>query len=555
MTPLDYVVIALYFVVLFAIAWWAIRRERTGDQTSDDYFLAGRNVGWFVVGASLFASNIGSEHLVGLAGAGASSGVVLGQFELQASLILLLLGWVFVPFYIKSGVYTMPEFLERRYSPGARWYLAIVSIIGYVLTKISVTIYAGGVVFEALMGLDFWTGAVTIVVVTGLYTIFGGLLAVVYTDMLQAIVLVFGAACVTVFGLIEVGGWNVLVETAGSGMMNLWKPMTDPNFPWTGMVFGAPIIAVWYWCTDQYIVQRTLAARNITHARRGTIFGGFLKQLPLFLFVIPGVIAYVLVQQNALALGQADEALPTLVAALLPVGLRGLVAAGLLAALMSSLSSVFNSCSTLITLDIYKKLYPEASERQLVWVGQIATSTLVVLGLAWIPMMSGISGVLYEYLQSVQGYISPPIAAVFLLGLFWRRLNAAGALSSLLAGSAIGLLRLVAELNKDALGGFLYTFADINFLHFAALLFVVCALILIVVSLFTPAPPAHKVDGLTYGTAEKEAQPAAPTEERPGQAPIELPQMKDPPEARQKDKVLSAVLLLVIAAVMLYFTG
>jgi SSS family solute:Na+ symporter len=554
MTALDYVVIALYFLVLFGIAWWAIKRERTGDQTSDDYFLAGRNVGWFVVGASLFASNIGSEHLVGLAGAGASSGVVLGQFELQASLILLLLGWLFVPFYIKSGVYTMPEFLERRYSPAARWYLAVISIIGYILTKISVTIYAGGVIFEALMGINFWTGAVTIVVVTGLYTIFGGLLAVVYTDMLQAIVLLFGALCVTVFGLIEVGGWNVMVETAGSGMMNLWKPITDPNFPWTGMVFGAPIIAVWYWCTDQYIVQRTLAARNITHARRGTIFGGFLKQLPLFIFVIPGIIAYALVQQDQLVLGQADEALPTLVAALLPVGLRGLVAAGLLAALMSSLSSVFNSCSTLITLDVYKKLHPGASERQLVWVGQLATAALVVLGLAWIPMMSGISGVLYEYLQSVQGYISPPIAAVFLLGLFWRRLNAVGAITSLLGGSAIGLLRLVAELNKDALDGILYTFANINFLHFAALLFLVCALLLIVVSLLTPAPPPEKVVGLTYETAEQKKQRTT-TAKHQDEAPIEFPQMEDTPKARQKDKIYSAILLIIVAAVMLYFTG
>ncbi len=554
MTALDYAVIAVYFVVLFGIAWWAIQRERASEQTSDDYFLAGRNVGWLVVGASLFASNIGSEHLVGLAGAGASSGVVLGQFELQASLILLLLGWVFVPFYIKSGVYTMPEFLERRYSPATRWYLAVISIIGYILTKISVTIYAGGVVFETLMGVNFWTGAVTIVVITGLYTIFGGLLAVVYTDMLQAIVLLFGAMCVTIFGLMEVGGWNVLVETAGSGMMNLWKPMSDPAFPWTGMVFGAPIIAVWYWCTDQYIVQRTLAARNITHARRGTIFGGFLKQLPLFIFVIPGVIAYVLVQQNELALGQADEALPALVAALLPVGLRGLVAAGLMAALMSSLSSVFNSCSTLITLDVYKKLHPEATERQLVWVGQLATSFLVVLGLAWIPMMSGISGVLYEYLQSVQGYISPPIAAVFLLGLFWKRLNATGAITSLLSGSTLGLLRLVGELNKDSLGGFLYWFADINFLHFAALLFVVCALILIVVSFLTPAPPPEKVVGLTYETVS-ERKRRTKAEQQRAERPTKLPQMEDTPEARQKDKIYSGILLLIVAAVMLYFTG
>lgn len=551
LTTIDFVVVALYFLVLFGIAWWAIRREQSGEQTSNDYFLAGRNVGWFVVGASLFASNIGSEHLVGLAGAGASSGVVLGQFELQASLVLMLLGWVFVPFYIKSGVFTMPEFLERRYSAGARWYLAIISIIGYILTKISVTIYAGGVVLEALMGIDFWTGAFIIVVVTGLYTVFGGLLAVVYTDLLQAIVLLGGALCITIFGLIEIGGWNQLVTTAGSDMMDLWKPMSHPDFPWTGMVFGAPIIAIWYWCTDQYIVQRTLAARNISHARRGTIFGGFLKQMPLFIFVIPGVIAYALAQQGDLVLGQADQALPTLVRALLPVGLRGLVAAGLLAALMSSLSSVFNSCSTLITLDIYKKLNPEASERRLVRVGQVATTALVALGLAWIPMMSGISGVLYEYLQSVQGYISPPIAAVFLLGLFWRRINAKGAMASLLIGSGLGLLRLIMELNQEALSGIFYTFATINFLHFAALLFVVCAAILVVVSLMTPPPPAHKVDGLTYGSAKTKDETAAAVEE----APAELPQLKDMPKARKTDKILSIILILIVAVIMLYFTG
>ncbi|MDH3255220.1 MAG: sodium:solute symporter, partial [Acidobacteriota bacterium] len=424
---LDWLVVAAYFACVIVIAVWAIINERRGRETSADYFLAGRNIGWFVVGASLFASNIGSEHLVGLAGTGASDGLVMGQLELQASLILLLLGWFFVPFYIKSGVFTMPEFLERRYSPAARWYLSIVAVIGYVMTKISVTIYAGGVVFESLMGISFWTGALVVVVITGIYTILGGLRAVVYTDLLQAIVLIVGAATVSLMGLARLGGWDAMVAAAEPGFFNIWKAASHPDFPWTGMVFGAPIIAIWYWCTDQFIVQRTLSARGIDDARRGTIFAGLLKQLPLFIFVVPGVIAYCLAKSGEIDLASPDQALPTLVVALLPVGLRGLVVAGLIAALMSSLSSVFNSCSTLITLDIYKKIKPETSERRLVLVGQLSTIFLVALGIAWIPVMSNISGVLYQYLQSVQAYISPPIAAVFLLGLLWRRLNAAGA--------------------------------------------------------------------------------------------------------------------------------
>ena len=381
LATLDWIVIGLYFLVIFGIAYWAYLQERKGEETSADYFLAGRNVGWFVVGASLFASNIGSEHLIGLAGTGANSGVAVGQFEIMASLVLLLLGWVFVPFYIKSGVFTMPEFLERRYSSAARWYLSIISIIGYVLTKISVTIYAGGIVFETLMGISFWTGAIFVVVATGIYTIFGGLRAVLYTDLIQAIVLIAGAVMVTLLGLSELGGWGALQSSVAPSFFDLWKPTTDPDFPWTGILFGAPILGVWYWCTDQFIVQRTLSAVNEDHARRGSIFAGFLKLLPLFIFVIPGVIAYALSQQGALTLEQSDQALPALIGTLLPVGVRGIVVAGLMAALMSSLSSVFNSCSTLITWDIYRELKPDASERQLVWVGRLSTGVLVVLGL------------------------------------------------------------------------------------------------------------------------------------------------------------------------------
>ena len=533
---LDWLVVAAYFVIVFGVAFWAARGDVTG-RTSAGYFLAGRNVGWFVIGASLFASNIGSEHLVGLAGSGAAGGVAVGQFEILASLILLMLGWVFVPFYLKSGVFTMPEFLERRYSSGARWYLAIISIIGYVLTKISVTIAAGGIVFESLMGIDFWTGALVVVVATGLYTILGGLRAVLYTDMIQMFVLLGGSVTVTVIGLAKLGGWGELHRIAGPAFFSLWKPMSDPDFPWTGILFGAPILGVWYWCTDQFIVQRVLSAADENQARRGTIFGGFLKVLPLFLFVIPGVIAYALSQRGVLALDRPDQALPTMIGVLMPAGLKGLVVAGLLAALMSSLSSVFNSCSTLITWDIYRKLHPIASERQLVRVGRLATTVLVGFGLAWIPMMQFISGQLYVYLQSVQGYISPPIAAVFLLGIASKRMNAKGAIAALLAGFVLGMGRLVAELSKDSLSGLLYTYADVNFLHFAIFLFLVCSTVLVMVSLLTPQAPDEQLAGLTFATAREASVSGSDV------------------GWRRKDLWLSVFLVLCVGTVWLYFTG
>lgn len=536
LASVDWVVIGGYFVLVFGVAIWATMRERSTRGTSKDYFLAGRNVGWFLVGGSLFASNIGSEHLVGLAGVGAASGVAVGQFEIIASLMLLLLGWLFVPFYLSSGVFTMPEFLERRYSEATRWYLAVISVIGYVLTKISVTIYAGGIVFEAIMGVDFWTGALVVVVITGVYTIFGGLRAVLYTDLLQMFVLIGGSVAVTVLGLNALGGWGAMTETVGPGFLSLWKPMSDPDFPWTGILFGAPILGVWYWCTDQFIVQRVLAARDQDHARRGTVFAGYLKLLPLFIFVIPGVIAYALSQQGQLQLDTPDQALPTLIATLLPIGLRGLVVAGLLAALMSSLSSVFNSTSTLVTLDIYKKLYPETPERRLVLVGQLTTGVLVVFGLLWIPFMRLISGQLYQYLQSVQAYISPPIAAVFLIGVLWRRVNAHGAIAALITGFVLGMGRLVVEISQPLQKGVLEVYADINFLHFAIILFVICSAVLVVVSLLTPPPEEEKVAGLTFATQE----PATAQE--------------SDRRWRRTDLKLSLLLLVCVGLVWIYFS-
>ena len=533
---LDWVLIAIYFLAVFGVAFGVGRKEKSTD-SSAGYFLAGRNTGWFVIGASLFASNIGAEHIIGLAGTGASSGVAVGQFEILASLILLILGWVFVPFYLKSGVFTMPEFLERRYNEGARWYLAIISIVGYILTKISITIAAGGIVFNTLMGINFWTGALIVIIATGIYTVFGGLRAVLYTDLLQMFILIGGAITVTIIGLQEVGGWGTLQASVESSFFSVWKPMSDPDFPWTGIVFGAPILGVWYWCTDQFIVQRVLSASNIDNARRGTIFGGLLKQLPLFIFVVPGIIALVLSQSGQISLSEPDAALPTLIGTLLPAGLRGLVVAGLLAALMSSLSSVFNSCSTLIAWDIYKKLKPSTPDKKLVLVGQISTVGMVILGLLWIPFMDLISGQLFVYLQNVQAYIAPPIASVFLIGVFWKRVNSNGAIASLITGFVLGIGRLIADLNKDSLTGLMFEFTDINFLHYAFYLFVICTLVLIVVSLATEEPDAEKVKDLTFQTVDPSTD------------------LTSDPLWRQRDVWAAVALIVIVLGVWIYFTG
>jgi SSS family solute:Na+ symporter len=503
LTAADWLVIAAYFIVLYAAVF---RHSAANRANPTEFFLAGRNAGWFIVGASIFASNIGSEHLVGLAGSGASGAFPAAQFELIAVFALLLLGWLFVPFYLRSGVFTMPEFLEARYSSGVRFYLAAISIVGYVLTKISVTIAAGAIVFEALMGIDFWTGAVIVVLATGVYTVIGGMRAVLISDAFQASD--GRRSIMSRYGAEAVGGWNE--GAAPPEFFSLARP--DPDFPWTGILFGAPILAVWYWCTDQYIVQRTLAAKSTAEARRATFFAASLKLSPLFIFVVPGVIAYVLAQRGALRLDDPDSALATLIGQLLPAGVRGLVVAGLLAALMSSLSSVFNSSATLVTMDVYKRLAPHHSERRLVLVGQAATVVMVLFGLAWIPLMDVISDQLYVYLQSVQAYISPPIAAVFLLGVLWPRANARGALAALYTGLVLGTARLVLELGGASPAGWLGRLVAMNFLHFAILLFLLCAVVLVAVSLATRPPDAARVEPLTIKAERTVAATASATD-------------------------------------------
>ncbi|WP_053991513.1 sodium:solute symporter [Mangrovimonas sp. TPBH4] len=532
---LDWIFIGVYFLVLVGIAVWIIRKKQNN---TEDYFLAGRNVGWFVVGASIFASNIGSEHVVGLAGAGAGNKLPMLIYEIQAWVVLIL-GWVFLPFYARSGVFTMPEFLEKRFDARSRWILSIFSIAAYVLTKISVTIYAGGVVVSALLGIDFWTGALATVILTGLYTVVGGMRAVVYTETLQAIVLVIGAAALTFIGLDHVGGWESMAETVSPEYLNMWRPATDPDFPWPTLFITSTIVGIWYWCTDQYIVQRTLTAKNIKEGRRGTIFGALLKLLPVFLFLVPGIIALALKMRGELHWDSPDQAFPVLMSNLLPSGLRGLVAAGLLAALMSSLASVFNSCSTLFTVDIYKKLRPNTPEKKLVKTGQIATVFIVIIGIIWIPIMANISGVLYEYLQSVQSYIAPPITAVFLLGIFSKRINGTGAYVTLVVGLIVAAIRIVLELVKGSMdpNGVLFFLGNMNFLTFGAWFFLFCVLLIITVSFLTKAPSEEKVANLTFSTISEEEK------------------ANNKNSYSWVDIAISILVVVIVVGVMIFFNG
>lgn len=524
----DLVIVGLYFCIVFAIGFYFSRKERT----STDYFLASRNVGWFAIGASLFVSNISTEHFIGLAGSGASSGLAVGHFEWLACFMLLILGWVFVPFYLRSNVFTMPEFLERRFNRSCATYLACISVIAYVFTKISVHLYAAAVVLERVVGWSPLTAAVVLVLATGVYTIAGGLAAVIYTDLVQTLILIVGAVVLTFLGLHAAGGFAGLRAALPASYFHMIKPVSDPAFPWTGIFFGAPILGVWYWCTDQVMVQRVLSARDEGHAKAATIFAGFLKILPVFILVLPGLIAVTLYRDlfkfgpNGQVLN-GDIAYPTLIVNLLPSGLVGMMIAALLAALMGAMSSVFNSASTLVTLDFYKKYRPEASERNLVNFGRLATGVMVILGLLWVPFIHLISSQLYIYLQSVQAYISPPIAACFIFGILWPRLNGTGAITSLLTGFALGTIRFVMEIIDREHGGNYFSSApaawlvNMNFLHYAILMFVICSAVLILVSLATPAPAREQLTGLTFATVTSrlDVQPAGALGAQPAYKP------------------------------------
>ena len=533
MELLDWIVIAAFCCVLIGIIVWVLRSKQNN---SADYFLGGRDATWIAIGASIFASNIGSEHLIGLAGTGASSGMAMAHWEIQGWMILIL-GWVFVPFYSRSMVYTMPEFLERRYNPQSRTILSVISLVSYVLTKVAVTVYAGGLVFQQVFGIDtlwgidfFWIAAIGLVLVTALYTIFGGMKSVLYTSVLQTPILLLGSIIILVLGLKALGGWDelmgicsaVTINDYGDHMTNLIRDNRDPEYPWLGALITSATIGFWYWCTDQFIVQRVLSGKNEKEARRGTIFGAYLKMLPVFIFLIPGMIAYAInvktgggfLPLDANGNTLSDAAFPTLVAKLLPAGVKGLVVCGILAALMSSLASLFNSSAMLFTIDFYKRLRPQTTEKALVRIGQMATVVIVLLGILWIPIMRSIGNVLYNYLQDVQSVLAPGIAAAFLLGITWKRASAKGGMWGLISGIIIGLTRLGSKVYYTnvpdaAQTWFKSVFYDFNWLFFSGCMLVFCLLVVIVVSMCTEKPDEKKIQGLVFGTATPEQKAAS----------------------------------------------
>jgi SSS family solute:Na+ symporter len=545
--PIDLAIIGFYFVIIFGIGFYFSRKERT----SEDYFLASRNIGWFAIGASLFVSNISTEHFIGLAGSGATSGLAPGHYEWLAALILLLLGWVFVPFYLRSNVFTMPEFLERRFNRSCATYLASISVIAYIFTKISVHLYAAAIVLERVVGWSPMTAAIILVIATGIYTIAGGLAAVIYTDLVQTLILLAGAFALTFIGLEKVGGFAGLRAAVPPDYFHMIKPVSDSAYPWTGIFFGAPILGIWYWCTDQVIVQRVLSAKDEGHAKAGTIFAGFLKVLPVFLLVLPGLIAYALYPSLFHVVGghvtNGDIAYPELVVRVLPTGLVGLMIAALLAALMGAMSSVFNSASTMVTLDFYKKFSPAATEQQLVFFGRIATGVMVVLGILWVPFIHLLSAQLWIYLQSVQAYISPPIAVCFIFGILWPRMNGQGAISSLLSGFVLGAARFIFEVldkTRHYDSSSIRWLIDMNFLHYAIFMFVICTAVLIAVSFAFPAPDRKKLAGLTFATVDEKIDTVAVSSSHLA---------RETSTERKLNIVFTCILLVTVLSLWIYF--
>lgn len=475
---LDYAFITLYFVGLGLIIW-SVNRH-VGDQSSEAFFLGGRGIPWWGIGCSLFASNLGTDHLVGLTGSGAASGLAVGNYEWSACFTLLLLGWLFSPHYFAHKIFTAPEYLERRFSPSLKRFFMVLTIVTIFLTKITVTLLAGAVVLNELLGLSMWVSSALLLFLTALYTTVGGLAAVIFTEVLQSGILILGTVGLLVFSMEAVGGWEGLVAAAPKDHMTLMKPLDDPDFPWLGVLLGMPIVSVWYWCTDQVMVQRVLATENVEEAQKGCIFAGWLKILPMYIMVLPGVVAGVLFPEETKANSNASFAL--LVKSVLPVGWVGLMLATMLSSFMSALASCFNSCSTLFTMDIFMVYYPESSERTLVLAGRAFTVAIALFSLAWLPVILNTSDQLFLYIQSMQIIWCAPVAIVFLGSFVSEKVSTQSAWVTLIAGLAMGAFYWVVhtQISRSALPMSLIFMKDLCILHFNIISFVACAAIMTV---------------------------------------------------------------------------
>lgn len=477
----DNAIILLYFFLVLAIGFYFSKREKA---TAEDYFLANRNMGWIVIGFSIFATNISSEHLVGLASSGAERGIAVGHFEWLAVVFIIMLGWVFAPIFLKSKVNTIPELIGQKFGNSARKIFSGLSIFTYIFTKIGITLLAGGILLKEILGWNFVASTIIILLVTGIYTIIGGLRSVMYTQIFQAVIFLLGGFFVLFFGIDAVGGFEALINSAPSGHWEVFKPISDPDFPWLGILIGAPILAAWYWWADQYIVQRILSARNLTEAKKGTVLGASLKVLPFFLFILPGMVAINLNQTIS-----ANEAYASLFNSnIFPIGIKGIILSGFFAALMSSLASAFNSTATLIAYDFVKGDNPETNDEQLVLVGRLSTIFIVIASIMFIPLLRLFSNGMYVNLQSIQAYISPPIVVIFLLGLFWKKATSSAVIWTLIVGELIGILRLIADFiatEASINNAIIINFVSLNYLYFAGILFLFSSLVFIAVSLAT----------------------------------------------------------------------
>ncbi|PNI71620.1 SLC5A9 isoform 3 [Pan troglodytes] len=554
----DISVVVIYFVFVIAVGIWSSIRASRG--TIGGYFLAGRSMSWWPIGASLMSSNVGSGLFIGLAGTGAAGGLAVGGFEWNATWLLLALGWVFVPVYIAAGVVTMPQYLKKRFG-GQRIqvYMSVLSLILYIFTKISTDIFSGALFIQMALGWNLYLSTGILLVVTAVYTIAGGLTAVIYTDALQTVIMVGGALVLMFLGFQDVGWYPGLEQRYRQAIPNVTVPNTtchlprpdafhmlrDPvsgDIPWPGLIFGLTVLATWCWCTDQVIVQRSLSAKSLSHAKGGSVLGGYLKILPMFFIVMPGMISRALFPDEVgcvdpdvcqricgARVGCSNIAYPKLVMALMPVGLRGLMIAVIMAALMSSLTSIFNSSSTLFTIDVWQRFRRKATEQELMVVGRVFVVFLVVISILWIPIIqSSNSGQLFDYIQAVTSYLAPPITALFLLAIFCKRVTEPGAFWGLVFGLGVGLLRMILEFSYPApacgeVDRRPAVLKDFHYLYFAILLCGLTAIVIVIVSLCTTPIPEEQLTRLTWWTRncplselEKEAHESTPEiSERP----------------------------------------
>nr|XP_034358703.1 sodium/glucose cotransporter 4 isoform X2 [Arvicanthis niloticus] len=535
----DIVVVVIYFVFVLAVGIWSSIRASRG--TIGGYFLAGRSMTWWPIGASLMSSNVGSGLFIGLAGTGAAGGLAVGGFEWNATFLLLALGWIFVPVYIAAGVVTMPQYLKKRFG-GQRIqvYMSVLSLIIYIFTKISTDIFSGALFIQMALGWNLYLSTVILLVVTAVYTIAGGLTAVIYTDALQTVIMVGGALVLMFLGFREVGWYPGLQQLYRQAIPNAIVPNTtchlprpdafhmlrDPvngDIPWPGLIFGLTVLATWCWCTDQVIVQRSLAAKSLSHAKGGSVLGSYLKILPMFFIVMPGMISRALYPDEVACVdpdicqrvcgarvGCSNIAYPKLVMALMPVGLRGLMIAVIMAALMSSLTSIFNSSGTLFAMDVWQRFRRQASEQELMVVGRLFVVFLVLISILWIPIIqSSNSGQLFDYIQSITSYLAPPITALFLLAIFCKRVTEPGAFWGLMFGLVVGMLRMILEFSYPApacgeVDKRPAVLKDVHYLYFALLLCGLTAIIIVTISFLTDPIPDEKASACSPDMVDKE---------------------------------------------------